>query len=241
MRTANPILNDRVFTGERGLAGDQIMTLEGTINKTLLALAITVGVAAWSWSDPFFARYMLLFVIGGLIVGLAISFKPTWAPALTPIYAVLEGGFLGSVSNMYNEVYGGIVSQAVLFTFLTLFGLLAIYRTGVIKVTDRMRAIVGGAVGAIFLGYLIAFILSFFGFNLDFIYGNGPISIGLSVLIVGIASFSLVIHFDSIERATRSGATPKYMEWYAAFGLLVTLIWLYLEILRLLAKLQSRD
>jgi uncharacterized YccA/Bax inhibitor family protein len=166
-------------------------------------------------------------------------FKKEWAPITSPIYAVLEGFVLGGISSIFEASYPGIVIQAVGLTFGTLFALLIAYRSGLIKATENFKLGVVAATGGIFLVYMISFVLSFFGTTIPFIHESGTIGILFSLFVVVVAALNLVLDFDFIERGAESGA-PKYMEWYAAFGLLVTLVWLYIEILRLLSKLRSR-
>ena len=179
-------------------------------------------------------------MIGGFIVALVTVFKKTWAPITAPIYALLEGLVLGTASAMMEMRFHGIAIQAVGLTFGTLVALLLVYRTGVIKVTDNFRLGVVAATGGIALFYIATMILGFFGVRFPSIYGAGPLGIGISVFVVIIAALNLVLDFDFIESGARMGA-PKYMEWYGAFGLMVTLIWLYFEILRLLSKVRSRN
>jgi uncharacterized YccA/Bax inhibitor family protein len=246
MRTSNPALNARAFQGE-GAGIGEAMTLQGTINKTGLLLVCVVGTAAWTWN--IFMRagnaqavmpYLLIGGIGGFIFALVTIFKKTWAPVTAPIYALLEGLALGSISAMFEVRYHGIAIQAVSLTFGTMFALLLAYRSGLIPVTQNFRLGIIAATGGIALFYLAQIVLGFFGIHFTAINGSGPIGIAFSVFVVIIAALNLVLDFDFIENAVTAGA-PKYMEWYGAFGLMVTLIWLYLEILRLLAKLRSRD
>jgi len=221
------------------------MTLQGTVNKTGVLLICAVSAAAWTWNlflhSPASALpLMWLGLIGGLIFAMVTIFKKTWAPVTAPIYALLEGLVLGSISAMLEMHYHGIAIQAVSLTFGTLVVLLLAYRSGLIPVTDKFRLGVVAATGGIALLYFLEIILGFFGVHFATINGAGPIGIGFSVFVVIIASLNLVLDFDFIESGVRAGA-PKYMEWYAAFGLMVTLIWLYFEILRLLSKLRSRN
>ena len=182
---------------------------------------------------------MLGGAIGGLIVAMVTIFKKEWSPVTAPIYAILEGLFLGGISSLLNQAYPGIVLQAVGLTFGVALSLLLVYRSGLIKVTDNFRLGVAAATGGIFLVYLVSFVMSFFGMRIPLIHESGLIGIGFSVFVVAIAALNLVLDFDFIEAGAESGA-PKYMEWYGGFGLMVTLIWLYIEILHLLAKLQGR-
>lgn len=246
MRTSNPALNARAFQGE-GAGIGEAMTLQGTINKTGLLLVCVVGTAAWTWNIFMHAGnaqavmpYLLIGGIGGFIFALVTIFKKTWAPVTAPVYALLEGLVLGSISAMFEVRYHGIAIQAVSLTFGTMFALLLAYRSGLIPVTQNFKLGIIAATGGIALFYLAQIVLGFFGIHFTAVNGSGPIGIAFSVFVVIIAALNLVLDFDFIENAVTAGA-PKYMEWYGAFGLMVTLIWLYLEILRLLAKLRSRD
>ena len=257
MRTANPALNANTFAGAGSLGVGETMTLQGTVNKTIALLVILLIPAVWVWGKviqpiPVFegvetARqtsamvlpYMIGGAIGGLIVAIVTVFKKEWAPITAPIYAALEGLFLGGISAMFELSFPGIVIQAVALTFGTLFCLLMAYKSGLIKVTENFKLGVVAATGGICLVYFVSIIMSFFGVSLSFIHGSGIMGIGFSLFVVVIASLNLVLDFDFIEKGSQAGV-PKYMEWYAAFGLMVTLVWLYLEILRLLAKLRSR-
>lgn len=245
-RTSNPALNDKAFQNA-GVGFGEAMTLNGTVNKTGFLLLCVIGTAAWTWnlylhsSDPSLALGLgLIGLIGGLIMALVTTFKKTWAPVTAPIYALLEGLVLGGFSAMLESHYHGIAIQAVSLTFGTMFVLLLAYRSGLIKVTEKFKLGVIAATGGIMVFYLIAFALSFFGVHFNKILGGGPIGIIFSLFVVVIAALNLVLDFDFIETGVRLGA-PKYMEWYAAFGLMVTLIWLYLEILRLLSKIRDRN
>lgn len=243
MKTSNPALNDNTFRGE-GVAFGDTMTLSGTVNKTGLLLLCAVATAAWSWNvtatSPERAYELLLpGAIGGLIAAFVTIFKKSWAPVTAPIYALLEGLVLGSISSLFEQRYPGIAIQAVGLTFGTLLALLIAYRAGMIRVTDKFRLGVVAATGGIALFYLLTFILGFFGIRFTAIYGSGMIGIGFSMFVVVIAALNLVLDFDMIENGVNSRA-PKYMEWYGGFALLVTLIWLYFEILRLLAKFRDR-
>lgn len=246
-RTSNPALNSRTFSEaaeQRGLA--ERMTIEGTVTKTGLLMICVLLTATWTWNRFFatgnpaaVAPYTLVGALGGFVVALATIFKKTWAPVTAPLYALLEGLFLGGVSATLEVSYPGIPMQAVGLTFGTLAGLLIAYRSGWIRATEKFKLGVVAATFGIMAVYLVTFVLGFFGVQMPLIYGNGVISIGFSVFVVIIASLNLILDFDFIETGARQGA-PKYMEWYAGFGLMVTLIWLYLEMLRLLAKLSSR-
>jgi uncharacterized YccA/Bax inhibitor family protein len=241
MRTSNPILNEQVFTDFE--QAQTRMTVMGAVNKTAVLLALLVGAAAWTWylvasggnAKPWFFTGM----IGGLVVALVLYFKPALAMILAPVYAILEGLAIGAISAMFESQYSGIVIHAVGLTIGTLICLLIAYRTGIIRATEKFKLGVVAATGAVFLVYMVDIIMGFFGASIPMIHSSGTLGIGLSVVIVVIAALNLVLDFDFFEAGQRNGA-PKYMEWYAAFGLIVTLVWLYLEILRLLSKLKSR-
>jgi uncharacterized YccA/Bax inhibitor family protein len=245
MRTSNPALNDKVFRGLPAALGET-MTLEGTVNKTGVLLLCAIATAAWTWhlarnpaTLPLDYLLLLVGLIGGLIFALITSFKKTWAPVTAPIYALLEGLVLGGISATLEQRFPGIAIEAVSLTFGTLLVLLMAYRSGIIKVTQKFRLGVVAATGAIFLFYLVEMGLGFFGIHFVSVNGSGWIGIGISLVIVCVAALNLVLDFDFIERGVAASA-PKYMEWYGAFGLMVTLVWLYLEMLRLLSKIRSR-
>jgi len=241
MRTANPALNDRVFrTAPAAASSGGVMTLEGTVNKSILAVGITAAAAWWSFSNPQMAAFALPGAIVGFIVGLVLCFAKTWAPILTPVYAVAQGLFLGALSLMFETKYPGIVFQAIALTFGTLFALLMAYKSKLIPVTQNFKLGLVAATGGIAVMYLIAMVMSLFGSPVSFLNSASPLSIGISFVVVIVAALNLVLDFDFIEEGARSGNLPKYMEWYGAFGLLVTLVWLYVEILRLLSKLNER-
>ncbi len=248
MRTANPALNDKTFTAAGyAPAGTDAMTIQGTVNKTGILLLLALFTASWTWNTFFetgtpssVGTWTMVGAFGGFIVAMITVFKKTWAPLTAPLYAALEGLFLGGISSVFEAQFPGIVIQAVGLTFGTLFCLLMAYKSGAIKATENFKLGVVAATGGIALVYFVTIILGFFGLQVPYIHGSGVIGIGFSLFVVVIASLNLVLDFDFIENGAQSGA-PKYMEWYAAFGLMVTLIWLYIEILRLLAKLRGRD
>lgn len=249
MRSSNPALRDKAFEGFYDSTGSRatpsgLMTINGTINKTGILLLLAVATAAISWQEALSQGGLVsVYTYGGAGVGFIFAmitiFKQSWAPVTAPIYALAEGFFLGGISAMMAMQYSGIVIQAVGLTFGTLFVMLAIYRSGLIKVTNKFTTGVKAATGSILLVYIVTYVLGFFGIQVPYIHSGGIIGIGFSLLVLGVASLNLMLDFDMIERY--SGRAPKYMEWYGAFGLMVTLVWLYLEFLRLLAKLQSRD
>ena len=245
LRSGNPSLNSKVFENlERPKNGslllDDVMTIQGTVDKTGISLALLVFSGYFAYV-PNGLMYMIIGGLGGFIVALVTIYKKTWAPITVPLYAMLEGLLLGSISYMYGQMFEGIVLNAIILTVSILVSLLLVYKSGYIKVTENFKLGVAAATGGIFLVYLFSFFASFFGINFSFLNPtNGSLmSIGISLFIVIIASLNLVMDFDFIEEGAEKGA-PKYMEWYGAFGLLVTLVWLYLEILRLLGKLNSR-
>ena len=244
-RSGNPTLSSKVFENlERPKNGpllrDDVMTIQGTVDKTGISLALLIFAGYFAYVPDGFL-FMIAGGLGGFIVAIITVIKKTWAPITVPLYAMLEGLLLGSVSYMYGQMFEGIVLNAVILTVSILISLLFVYKSGLIQVTENFKLGIAAATGGILLVYIFSFIGSFFGMNLSFLDPtNGSlISIGGSLFIVIIASLNLVLDFDFIEEGAEKGA-PKYMEWYGAFGLLVTLVWLYLEILRLLAKLNSR-
>ncbi|MGO1060152.1 Bax inhibitor-1/YccA family protein [Planococcus sp. FY231025] len=244
MRSGNPSLKPEAFEKFTDARTGRKMTIQGTVNKTFILLLLVLATFVYSWnqflSNPDSAMPLILVgAIGGLLVALVTIFIPKVSPFTAPLYALLEGLFVGAVSAQYEVQYGGIVFQAVLLTIGVLLSLLLAYKSGFIKVTQNFRLGVVAATGAIFIVYLISFVGSFFGFQIPHLHEATPLGIAISVVIVIIAALNLVLDFDFIENASEKGV-PKYYEWYGAFGLLVTLIWLYLEILRLLSKLRSR-
>ncbi|MBA2858194.1 putative YccA/Bax inhibitor family protein [Methanococcus maripaludis] len=244
MRTSNPTLSSDTFTGFNTYEQNQQMTVNGTVNKTIISLGIVSISAYFSWDVLFFSPYSNIFLIAapilGFLVALATIFKKEWSPATVPVYCILEGLFLGLISGFFELMYPGIVFQAVVATFGVLLSLLLAYKSKLIRATENFKLGVVAATGGIALVYIASIILGFFGISIPLIFGSGPVGILFSVFVVIIAALNLVLDFDFIEQGERYGA-PKYMEWYGAFGLMVTLIWLYLEILKLLSKLRSRD
>ncbi len=247
MRSANPTLSAKTFAGYgRALEAGEAMTIQGTVNKTGILLFLTFATAAWTWNAFYTSGnpaavmpYLWGGAIGGFVVALVTVFKKPWAALTAPLYALLEGLFLGAISALLEAQYPGIVIQAVGLTFGTLLCLLMAYKSGLIKATENFKLGVVAATGGIFLVYLATMVLGFFGAGIPYIHGSGIIGIGFSLFVVVIAALNLVMDFDFIESGAAMGA-PKFLEWYGAFALMVTLIWLYIEILRLLAKLRSR-
>jgi uncharacterized YccA/Bax inhibitor family protein len=247
MQTSNPALNARIFQQTGSLAASQeTMSIRGTVTKTsiLLGLALVPAFVIW---DIFFQThnpaaimpYTMIGVIAGAVLAFATIFVPRWAPITAPAYALAEGAALGGISAIFEDRYPGIVVPATIGTFGTLACMLAAYRSGLVRATEKFKLGVVAATGAIALVYLVTMVLGFFGVHALSIYQSGPIGIGFSVVVVVIAALNLVLDFDMVEQGAERGM-PKYMEWYAAFGLMLTLVWLYLEILRLLAKLRDR-
>jgi uncharacterized YccA/Bax inhibitor family protein len=244
--TGNPVFNEKLFHTNHGTAYGK-MTIDGTINKTLILFLILLIPAALIWQNiglivtqGYLMPVMFGSIILGLIAALVTIFKKEWAMVTAPLYAAFEGVFLGTLSVLMEQMFPGIVIQAVALTFGTLGVMLMFYKTGVIKVTEKLRMGILIATGAIGVVYLISFAMSFFGTTMPYIHESGIIGIGFSLFVVGIAALNLVLDFDFIEKASKSHM-PKFMEWIGAFGLMVTLIWLYIEILRLLTKLRSND
>ena len=237
MRSGNPALSAKTFKNAVG-TGTEKMTIGGTVNKTAMSLLLLMATASYTWTNPSPAL-MMFGLFGGLIMAIITIIKKTWAPYTVSGYALLKGLALGGISRFFEMQYPGIVSQAVFLTFGILAALLLAYKSGLIKATENFKLGVVAATGGIFFLYLISWIMSMFGGSIGFIHNNDTFGILFSLGVVVIASLNLVLDFDFIEEGAEMGA-PKYMEWYGAFGLLVTLIWLYLEILRLLVKLYSR-
>jgi uncharacterized YccA/Bax inhibitor family protein len=252
MRTSNPVLGEETFerfarNGQFANANTGRMTVEGTANKTGILLLLAVISAAFTWRQiltPGGEQLAMMLMVGGLIGGFIVSlvtiFKPSASPVTAPIYAVLEGLFLGAISAIFNERYPGIPAQAVGLTFGVMAAMLIAYRTRIIKVTEKFWLGVVAATFGVTLFYLGLAVMRMFGAGAGFFMWNPtPLSIGVSLVVVAIAALNLVLDFDLIENGARRQA-PKFMEWYGAFSLMVTLVWLYLEILRLLAKLNRR-
>ena len=236
-RSGNPSLNKNTFKSFTASSENQ-MTLDGTVNKTGISLLILMLTATYTWNSPSLGL-MIVGGIGGFIVAMITIFKRHLSPITVPIYAALEGLMLGGVSMMFEQLYPGIVSQAIFLTFGILASLLIAYKSGFIKPTENFKLGVAAATGGIAIIYMISWVMSFWGGSIPLIHSSSTFGILFSVGVIIIAALNLVLDFDFIEQGAQMGA-PKYMEWYGAFGLMVTLIWLYLEILRLLAKLNSR-
>jgi len=245
MKSGNPTLKESTFDNV-AFTGDSndVMTIDGTVNKTVILLTLIIASSAFSWwalynMPAIVFPLMIGGAIGGLIVAIVLAFKKTLAPTLAPIYAVLEGLFLGSISAIYEGRFNGIVLSAIILTLGIFVSLLAVYKMRIIKVTENFKLMVVAATMGIAVFYLVVFVLSMFHVQVALIHSNGTIGIVFSLVVIAIAAMNLVLDFDFIEKGAEQ-RVPKYMEWYGAFGLMVTLVWLYLEILRLLSKLRSR-
>ena len=268
MRSSNPALNEKVFRPERTAVIDttalaaggvgarqgrpvqappgEAMTIGGVVEKSAFLLLLLVATAAFGWSQVERSElttrlpgWLLLAVFGGLGIAILTIVKPKLSPYTAPAYALVEGLVVGAISAVYAQRYDGIVLQAVGLTIGVFAMMLALYALRVIKVTDKLRSGILVATGAVMLTYIASFVLRLFGADVPFIHDTGAVGILFSLLVVGIAAFNLLLDFDMVERGAAAGA-PKYLEWYGAFGLIVTLVWLYLELLRLLSKLRSR-
>jgi uncharacterized YccA/Bax inhibitor family protein len=242
----NPVLSEKRFQ-TIPLEGD-VMTVKGTMNKFGILFIMVLGAASFTWSLFYqgvnIMPWMWGSMIAGFIIALVITFKQQWAPQLALAYALCEGLFLGAISAVFDyafrESYPGIIMQAVLLTLGTAAGMYALYSFRIIKVTNTFKKVVITATAGIFFFYLISMVLHLFGVTMPGLHDNGLLGIGISLFIVAIAALNLILDFDRIEQGAAHGA-PKFYEWYGAFGLLVTIVWLYLEMLRLLSKLASRD
>ena len=251
VKSSNPALSEKVFKKEYTTSSSDVIAINCTVNKTAISLLLVVAAVLFTWYSFFNAYspeagmsavipYLLVGGIGGFITALVTIFRPRSAGISTPIYAVLEGLMLGGLSAVLEASYTGIVMRAVALTLAVFAAMLFFYRSGIIKVTKKFMLGVFAATAGIALVYLVSFIASLFGAQVSFLYGNSNLSIGISLVVVAVAALNLVLDFSFIENAAAKGS-PKYMEWYGAFGLMVTLVWLYLEILRLLSKFASRD
>jgi uncharacterized YccA/Bax inhibitor family protein len=251
-KTSNPALGTKTFQDAAVRYGGAIdaanrMTLNGTVNRTGILLICAFATAAYTWRafmqthDPADVSGLLMIgVFGGFITAMVTIFKQSWAPVTAPIYALMEGLFLGGISAFLELRYPGIAVQAVGLTFGTLLTMLVLYSSGLIRVTNKLRIGIIAATGGIALFYFLEIILGFFHIQFVSINGSGLVGIGFSLFVCAIAALNLVLDFDFIEQGVNAGA-PKFMEWYGAFGIMVTLVWLYLEILRLLSKMRSRN
>lgn len=240
----NPVLARDTFARALPAPTEARMTLAGAMGKTglLMVVCSAASVAVWLTAatlGPALGTAIIGATIAGLVVAIVTTFVPRWAPITAPLYAILEGLALGGITLIFNAQYKGLPLEALALTVLAGTTMLVLYATRVVRVTARLRAVVIGATLAILLYYVIALILGLFHIQIPFLRGGGWMSIGFSLLVVGVATLNFLLDFDMIERAAQNGA-PRYMEWYGAFGVLVTFVWLYLEILRLLAKTRER-
>ncbi|HVW85461.1 MAG TPA: Bax inhibitor-1/YccA family protein [Bryobacteraceae bacterium] len=246
MKSSNPVLSTATYTGTAVHAGyGPSMTISGTVNKAGVLMLLVLVAAAWTWNQFFTTRdlasiggFTMIGAFGGFIAAMVTVFKKEWSPITAPIYAVLEGLFLGALSATMELRFPGIAIESVALTFGTCLCMLLIYRAGIIRATEKFTIGLLAATGGIALIYFLSMILGFFHVQIPGIFGGGPIGILFSLAVVTIAALNLILDFSMIEEGARRGA-PKYMEWYSAFGLMVTLIWLYLEMIRLLAKLRE--
>lgn len=254
-RTSNPIFGKRTFEqAYTSSYGEEQMTLNGTINKTALVLLFVITTAFYTWrkffevydpADPSMAvasivKFLAIGGIGGFIVAIVATFTPKWSGFTTPIYAIFEGMFLGGLSAMFEAQFPGLVIRAVALTFAVFFSMLFVYRQGIIKVTGKFRRGMLSAMFGLMMVYLVSWIAGMFGANVSYLYGGGTFGLVFSLIVTGISAFSLMLDFDFIEQNAAARA-PKYMEWYSVFGLLVSLVWLYVNILRLLSIFARRN
>lgn len=254
-KTSNPIFGQKTYDQAYANSyGNETMTLNGTINKTILVLLFVISAAFYTWQkffevydpiDPSLAvsgivKYLLIGGIGGFILALVATFTPKWSGYTTPIYAILEGMFLGGLSAMFEARYPGLVIRAVALTFAVFFSMLVIYRQRIIKVTGAFRKGMLSAMFGLMMVYLVSWIAGMFGANVSYLHGGGSFGLIFSLIVTGISAFSLMLDFDFIE-SNAANRAPKYMEWYSVFGLLVSLVWLYINILRLLSILSRRN
>ncbi len=251
-KTGNPTLTEKIFDKSLNETSSAygVMSIRGTINKFGFLLLMVLASSMYVWNlyntegASTISTFMIVGGIGGFVLAMVMIFKPNLAAYIAPAYAILEGFLIGGISAFFNDAfkdsYPNIIMHAVGLTLGVALAMFLLYNFRIITVTDRLRSIVVSATMGVALFYLITWILGMFGVEIEYLHNGSLISIGISLFIVGLAAFNLLLDFDSIEKAAEMGA-PKYMEWYGAFGLLVTLVWLYLEVLKLLSKLNSRD
>jgi uncharacterized YccA/Bax inhibitor family protein len=242
-KTSNPALNAKTFEGHVAVAGEA-MTLQGTVNKTGFLLFCASATAAYTWhlvrvQPESVAAWMWGGLIGGLVFALVTIFKKEWSPVTATIYALCEGLALGGISAVMNTAYPGIAIEALGLTAAVTVVMLLLYTSGIVRATPKFTIGVIAATGGIFLFYMIDLVMGFFGHHISLLYSNGPVGIGISVFIVIVAALNLILDFDFVETGVHAGAA-RYMEWYGAFGIMVTLVWMYVEMLRLLSKIRSR-
>ncbi|MFT3703597.1 MAG: Bax inhibitor-1/YccA family protein [Agriterribacter sp.] len=246
-KSGNPTLTEKMFQSSITVDAQNVMTVRGTLNKFGFLFLMVMAAAFFSWysfnKGVDVSPYMWTGAIGGLILAIVIVFKKTWAPYLAPAYALLEGLFVGGISAYYNFAFAQkapfIITQAVGLTFGVAIAMFVLYNMRIIRATETFKSVIITATAGIAIFYLITIVLRFFNIDIPFIHQGTTFGIIFSLIVVGIAALNLILDFDMIEKGADAGA-PKYMEWYGAFGLMVTIVWLYLEILRLLSKLSSR-
>jgi len=248
-KSGNPTLGEKRFQASVDVLNpSEVMTESGTMNKFFLLSLLLIASASFTWSAFYqgvdITGWMIASAIGGIILAIAISVKPVWAPVLAPFYGLVEGVFVGAISAYFNNAFAakapGIVMQAVGLTFGTVIAMYLLYRFNIIKATEKFKSVIFTATAGVAIFYLLAFVLRFFNVEIAFLHEGSLLGIGFSLIVVSIAALNLILDFDMIENGVQMGA-PKYMEWYGAFGLMVTIVWLYIEILRLLSKLNSRN
>jgi uncharacterized YccA/Bax inhibitor family protein len=247
-KSGNPTLSEKRFQKTLTGSSAEVMTEKGTLNKFLLMSLLLMATASLTWKAYYDSVNVSPFIIGGavggIIIAIVLAFKPIWSAFLAPLYALCEGAFVGGISAFYNSAFQekapGIVMQAVGLTFGVIIAMYLLYRFGIIKATQKFKTIVLTATIGIAIFYLIAMVLRLFNIQMAFLHEGSVLGIVFSLVVVAIAALNLILDFDMIEKGASMGA-PKYMEWYGAFGLMVTIVWLYIEILRLLSKLSSRD
>ena len=251
-KSSNPTLSEKIFDRSALAEAEAqgIMSVRGTINKFGFLMLMVVGAAAYNWhlfetfNRSTMTTLMMVGIFGGMIAAFAIIFKPTWAPYIAPAYALLEGLFLGGLSAIINDAfqksYPGLIMEAVGLTFGVAFAMFILYNFRIIRATEKFKSIIISATMGIAIFYLITIVVGWFGINMPFMYDSSPLGIGISLFVVAIAAMNLILDFDMIERGAEAGA-PKFMEWYGAFGLMVTIVWLYIEMVKLLMRLSRRN
>jgi uncharacterized YccA/Bax inhibitor family protein len=252
-KSGNPALNEKTFQQSIVVNQSEVMTERGTLNKFFLLFLLVMGTASLTWrafgQGVNVTPWVIVGAVGGLIIAIVVSFKPVWASFLAPVYALFEGAFVGGISAIYNFAFkgaentgttGGIVMQAVGLTFAVVIAMFALYRFRIIKATEKLKSVIITATAGIAVFYVLAMVLRMFHIDMPLIHSSGTMGIVFSLVVVCVAALNLILDFDMIETGAAMGA-PRYMEWYGAFGLLGTIVWLYLEILRLLAKMNSRN
>lgn len=251
-QSGNPTLTQKIFDKSISAeaAAQGVMSVRGTMNKFGFILLMLIGAATYTWNlyqtgNPAqMQTLMMVGIFGGMIAAFAIIFKPTWAPYIAPAYGLLEGLFIGGISALMNDMfqksYPGLVMQAVGLTFGVAIAMFLLYNFRVIRATEKLKSMIISATVGIFIFYLLTMVVGWFGVSMPFMYDSSPLGIGISLFIVAIAALNLILDFDMIEKGAEAGA-PKFMEWYGAFGLMVTIVWLYIEMLKLLSRFAKRN